>query len=509
MGIIAKQGIKGTIVTYIGVAIGFVTTFFVITRFLTAEEIGLARVLIDAATLFIGLAQLGTSSSIIRFFPYFTGASPESTAVQPNREPPYHGFFAWTVYVPLLGFGIVALIYGACATPLQAWFGEKSPLFNEYYYAVLPLAFFMLYQTVFETNANALMHIVLPRAVREIGVRLGMLATYVLYALGVLSMDGYVLCICLTYAVAALINLAYVIYLGGATLRPDWAFLRANKPLLRDYGLYTGFLIISALTGILGPTLSTFFITAKMGLDYTGIFAIATYIAVMVSIPYRSVTAISQPELAQAIKDDNKADIKRLLRQVSSNLLLIGGFIFLAIWMNIDLIFAILPNGATYAIAKKTVFLLCLSQLILATFAIFTPAISYSKWYIFNLLCSLILTISALLLNNYLIPRYGMDGAAAATLISNTIFYGLIAIIGCAVLKVFPFSRSHALSIVLLVAIGLADALLQRYIPWPNLWLSSIVRTIVLLGGGLWTAYRLHLSTEIDALLHSIRLPRH
>ena len=40
MGIIAKQSIQGTIVTYLGVAVGFVTTFFVLTRFLSAEEIG-------------------------------------------------------------------------------------------------------------------------------------------------------------------------------------------------------------------------------------------------------------------------------------------------------------------------------------------------------------------------------------------------------------------------------------------------------------------------------------
>ena len=71
MGIIARQSIRGTIVTYMGVFVGFLTTFFVLTRFLTAEEIGLARVLIDVATLLCGLMQLGTSSSIIRFFPYF------------------------------------------------------------------------------------------------------------------------------------------------------------------------------------------------------------------------------------------------------------------------------------------------------------------------------------------------------------------------------------------------------------------------------------------------------
>ena len=68
MGVIARHSIQGTMVTYIGVAVGFVTTFFVLTRFLTTEEVGLARTLLDAVTLFIGLAQLGTSSSIIRFF---------------------------------------------------------------------------------------------------------------------------------------------------------------------------------------------------------------------------------------------------------------------------------------------------------------------------------------------------------------------------------------------------------------------------------------------------------
>ena len=123
MGIIAKQSIRGTIVTYLGIAVGVVTTFFVLTRFLTAEEIGLTRVLIDAATLFIGLAQLGTSSSIIRFYPYFI-----------DEKKNDHGFFFWAIGVPFIGFILFACLYWACSTPLSAWFGEKSPLFVEYYY---------------------------------------------------------------------------------------------------------------------------------------------------------------------------------------------------------------------------------------------------------------------------------------------------------------------------------------------------------------------------------------
>ena len=69
-----------------------------------------------------------------------------------------------------------------------------------------------------------------------------------------------------------------------------------------------------------------------MGLDHTGIYAIATYIAVMVSIPYRSVTAIASPQLAASIKENNREETSHLIHQVSNNLLLVGGMIFLLIW---------------------------------------------------------------------------------------------------------------------------------------------------------------------------------
>ena len=390
MGIIARQSIRARSATYVGVAVGFVTTCVVLTRFLTAEESGLTRVLIDAATLFVSLAQLGASSSIIRFFPFFRQKEHDF-----GRSSD-HGFFFWTVLIPLIGFLLFALLYWACRVPLGQWFGEKSPLFLDYYYFVLPLAFFLLYQTIFETNCNVLMRIVVPRMVREVVVRLGMLACYLLYAFRVLSLDGFVMAVCANYGIAALINLAYLIALGKISFRPDWQFLLANIPLVKNYARYSSFVFVSALAAALGPTLSSFFITAKMGLDYTGIFAIATYIAVIVSIPYRSLTAIASPQLARATKEQNQSEAQTLVHQVSSNLLLIGGLLFFLIWCNIDLIFHILPNGETYAVARNVVFILSLTQLIVATCTISLTTISFSRYYAFSLLFSLILTITSL-----------------------------------------------------------------------------------------------------------------
>ncbi len=489
MGQIAKQSLRGTIATYLGVAIGFVTTFFVITRFLTAEDIGLARVLIDAAVLFVGLAQLGTGSSIIRFFPYF----------KDDRK--NHGFFFWTIVIPFIGFLLFAVVYWACRVPLGAWFGDKSPLFVDYYYFVLPMSFFMLYQTVFETNSNCLMHIVVPRFVREVVVRVGLLISYILYACAVLSMDGFVIALCLTYAVAALINIVYVFTLQPISLQPDFAFLRANKPLVRSYLLYTGFLIVSALTSVLAPTLSSFFITAQMGLQYTGIFAIATYIAVMVSIPYRSLVAITQPELAQTIKDNDSANTARLIGQASTNLLLVGGFIFLLIWINIDLIFHILPNGETYATAKYAVLLLGVGQLLMATFSIFNPALSYSRYYAFSLLNSLILTGSALVLNNVLIPRFGMNGAALATALSDVIYFIPVVAITCKALHIQPFTHRHLWAGLIIMWLFALNHLWLTYIPSVNIWVDSIARTLLIGGVGLFSTYKLHLSPELEELI--------
>ena len=519
MGIIAKQSIQGTIVTYLGVAVGFVTTFFVLTRFLSAEEIGLARVLVDAATLFIGLAQLGTSSSIIRFYPHFKSsgvqevkssrvtseqAQSASEHLNSTKGASEHGFFFWTILIPLIGFGLFATLYCACYTPLSQWFGEKSPLFVEYYYMVLPMAFFMLYQTVFETNANVRMHIVVPRAVRELITRIGLLVVYLLYAFRVVGIDGFVVALCSVYAVAMLCNMGYLFSLGEVSLRPDWNFLRSNRSLVRQYLLYTGFLLISAVASVLAPTLSSFFITAEMGLSYTGIFAIATYIAVMVSIPYRSMAAIAAPQLATAIKENNQHETAHLMQQVSSTLLLVGGIILCVIWLNIDLIFHILPNGETYASARQVVLILATSQLFIAVCTFTSSALNYSRFYAFSLLFSFLLTASSIGLNNLLIPHFGMDGAAVSNLIAYALYFLLITLTVRLTLHAPTFTRQHAKILLLIVVILNLNFLWQTYLPINNIWLSSIIRSLVLIGGGCAVAWFKNLSPEINQQVRSL-----
>ena len=240
-----------------------------------------------------------------------------------------------------------------------------------------------------------------------------------------------------------------------------------------------------------------------MGLDSTGVFAIATYMAVMVSVPYRSVTAIASPQLARAIKEQNREEGSRLIQQVTRNLLLIGGFILLTIWLNIDLIFHILPNGEIYAPAKYVVLILGVSQLVLATFSICLTTLNYSRFYALSLLLSLILTISALVLNNYLVPLWGMDGAAISNVVSYGLYYLLIIATIVPLCRVRVVDRKWTYVLLLLLAIFALNWAWQTYLPALPLWADSLVRSVVLLGGGAAIAYAAKLSPEIKQQINS------
>ena len=441
MGIIARQSIKGTIATYFGVAIGFVTTFFILTKYLTPEEVGLTRVLVDAATLFSSLALLGTSSSTLRFYPHFKDDSP-------NQQ----GLYFWTLIIPFIGFLLFLIAFFAFKGLIVNTFKDNSSLFVNYVYFTLPMAFFMLYMAVFEVNATILERVAIPRIIREVFIRASLLVGYLLYGLWhVIDLDGLVIIFCATYGLGALSNLFYLLFSQKISFKPN--FSNITPELRRDFLLYTLFLITAALVGSVMPTLSSFFISAKMGLMFTGIYAIANYIATMVEIPSRSLNAIVQPRIAVALRA-TPPDLQaatRLYQKVSLNQMLAGMTILILIWINIDLFFDILPNGQQYAAGKWVVLILAISKLISSSFSIGGSALGYTRWYYTSLFFTLILMILSIVLNNYLIPISGIEGGAWATLASNAIYYILLLLYIKWRVGTHPFSKR----LFLVLAVGL------------------------------------------------------
>lgn len=466
MGIIARQSIKGAIANYIGVAIGVFVTFFVLTKYLTQEQIGLTRVLVDAAMLFSSLAQLGTNASIIRFFPYF----------KDDRN--NHGIFGWSVLIPLVGFTLFSLAFLIFREPLLAIYSKNAPLLADYFYLLPMLTFFALYMTVFETNASVLMRITVPKLVREVGIRLFNLAAYLLLGFKVIDIDTFVWFFCGSYGLAMLLNLFYLLTLGHISFRIDHKFLDRKK--YKEIGLYTLFMTATVLAGNI-PLFNSIFLGAKTSLALTGVYAIVMYVANVVEVPYRSLGAISRPVIATAVKENRWDEVNRLGRQVSLHQFLVSLLIFYLIWINIDTLFAIIPNGEDYRIGKNAIFILGLAKVINSSFSVGTDILNYSRRYTLSLPFISVLTVSAILLNLIFIDSMGINGAATATLLSYILYFLILHTYLWFRLKVNVFSLAQ-LKLVLLVAI-----LLLLNLGWTH-WIAALIPLSAILGAVLKTA---------------------
>ena len=251
------------------------------------------------------------------------------------------------------------------------------------------MAFFMMYLLVFETNSNLLMRIVVPKFIREVGVRLMTLVVYLLYAFDVINLDGMVIALCLTYGLATIFNVIYLFTLKKISFKIQTSYV--SKWLRKDFIFYTLFLIATSLASNLVPVLNTFFVSGKLGLAVAGINTIAVYIANMVEIPYRSLAAISRPQISQSMKDDNVLEVNYLAKNVSLHQFMASALILFIIWINIDLIYSVIPNGNVYDEAKFVVFILALVKIINTSLNVGATVLSYSKYYYYSLPFTIIL----------------------------------------------------------------------------------------------------------------------
>ena len=502
MGIVARQSIKGTIATYIGVAVGIVTTFFIQTKALQPEQIGLIDILLQCSLLFGGLAQLGTNSSAMRYYPFFK-----------DEEHRDHGFFGWTLIVPFIGFSLFLLAFFLFKGSIVSFFTKDATvgaeLFPKYVDFVIPLAFFMLYISVFETNSNLLLRIVLPKFIREVGLRVGTMAIYLLYFYKVIDFDGVIVAFCVLYGLATLINVGYLFSLKRVSFKVDWKFL--TPQLKRDFLFYTLFMITAALAGNMIPMLSKFFVAGKTGFHLAGVFTIATNIAAVVEMPYRSLGAISRPHISDAMAKQDVKQADALCKSVALHQFIAGTFVFFLVWINIDYLFDLLPNGEVYRLGKWVVLILSLSRLVYSTFAVTTTVLSYSKYYYYSLIFTILLAGMSIALNIWWVPKWDINGGALANVVSYLIYFILLLAFIKWKIGVMPLSKKllpvAAVVLVLFALNWLWTSVVTPLVVKPfakpiiGLTLDAALKTLVFFVLGMTAIYKLKVSQSVNDLI--------
>ncbi len=492
-GIIAKNSFWASIVNYSGSLVGLFTTFYLFPLVFTASENGVFRLFIEMGALLAGVAQLGTGYSIWKFFPRF------------KDENGHNGVGFWLLLIPTVGFLFVALLLLTGQSWVVFYLGKKSADFLPFYYWLIPFVFFFVFNTVFEIFSASLGKIVFSSFLRENVVRilLGLLGW--LYYIGKVDFGQTMHGISAVYAIVMVLNLWFVLRTTKLSFKPNMTFVNSQEGLKPEFYRYTGYLFLTYVAMLVLQRMDFLMVSSMKGSAQTGIYAIAVNIAVLIEIPTRSILQIANPKLAEAIHNQDHAEIQRLYQKTSLNQFILGALALLFVWVNIDLLFHWMPNGQLYEAGKWAVFYLGVGKLCVLLQGNSAAMLIFSKRYYLSLILNFCSIVVGVLMNQWLIPIMGIDGAAIATgcvwLASGIVMALLIWLVyGMQPMTsdvLYSFLLFGALFIINHLWTGTTDAL----------FFTAILKSVVLVGGALAVILYFRLSEDVHSMVKKALKP--
>jgi O-antigen/teichoic acid export membrane protein len=487
LGIIKRQAYSGTVLSYLGVIIGYITTAVLFPKYLSTAEIGLLGVFLSYAYIFAQLASLGLNRIIIVFFPYFR-----------DSKNSHHGFFPLMIGIAIIGLIISLSVVLFLKNFLINNSNDGSTLFADYFNYLFPLIIFTLLFQLMDSFNTTLFNAIRGIFLKEFIQRLVILAFIVLYIADLVNFDRFVMLYVIALAIPGVILMFYVIRNRDFRFKPSYSpLIREKSRLMANIGLNGIFI---GFSGMIILYVDRIMVERLMGLGSTGIYTTMSYFATLIAIPSRALLKISDPVIAQSWKDNNLPKLQDNYYRSSLNQFLIGSLITIGIWGNIGNILRMLP--APFAEGKFVI--LFLSLAFLADMLTGTAAyiLANSKYYRFQTYYILILVCLIIITNYLLIPIWGLTGAAIATL-SSKILSNLIRFL---ILNRKFGLQPYNLKFLMILVIAVISYLAQYFIPEiSNLYLDIFLRSAVMSVVFISLALGMRISPEVNERLVEIK----
>ncbi len=485
MGIIQRQALKGAIVNYTGVLLGFLTTVYLLPTFLTVEQVGVYRFVLDTGLLIGGFASLGMPNIILKFFPYLK-----------NNKTNHNGFVLYIFLIPLLGFIIYSVIIIGFDDFFIGYFSKITKGYESYFSLVFPIALIFALFISFEIFSSVNNRIVVPKLIKEVILKILVIILLYLFFIDLLSFADVMNLLPLVYLISLTALLIYIRILGNKIF-PFKNFKFIPKDTAIPMLSFGAFIFLSALgTGWLNK-IDMFVISSELGFTATGIYTTAFYIATMIEIPSRSLYQISMPAITMAFKDNNIKNIEIIYKETAQNLIIISGCLLLLLVVNLDNIFYLFPKGDIYSKGKNVVIFIALAKFIDNSIGVNFHILGYSKYYFYTLPLLIIMGVLNVFFNYQFIGMWGITGAAVATMLILILNNIAVLIIVYTKFKIQPFQIKNIYPLITLI-IGF---LVSHYlINFSNVYLSIFFKSsfIVIFIGFLTIKY--NFSEDISSI---------
>jgi len=483
MGVVQTDAIKTTILSFIGLSLGYINKAVLFIILLSAEQVGLMNLVITVALLFAQLSNVGTIYSTWRFFPFFR-----------NPHKNHYGFLLMNMLLTGIGISFFTLLILLFNQSITAYYQEKSALFTHYYFWIIPLGVANVFFLLFESYLRGLFKNVLPVFLQEILLRVLVLILLILLALKIIDFNLFFILHVLVYFIPTLVLMIYLVRLKELkfSLRSITVPRRFRKILIS----FSALSYLNSLATLLVISMDAMMIASYIGLAATGVYTTIIYLTSALMVPYRSVIRVSSTLVAKYWKDKDMVSMQEIYEKSSSVGLIIGLLGFLVIYLPMSELFSFIPAYKS----GMSVFVILMVGRILDMYSGLNGTIfSTSKKFKFDLYFTVLLCSLVFLLNYFLIPKYGIDGAA----ISTSFAYVAYNVLRCwYVYKLFglqPFNiRQLKLIAVFAFVVGIAVTFnqLSLFENW-NIWLAIGFKELVVLIGFVLPIFIFNLEPEV------------
>lgn len=403
MGVIRRQSFKYTVVNFVGLGIGAASTLFVYPHAL--EAYGLVQLLLWFGVVGLPILSLGGNTLVIRFFPQFD-----------NKGNGHNGLLPLLLSLCAAGWLVAAIIAVFARDSLVQVLQDRSPLLHDFLWMAAPMSLFYVVSVVLGQYSANFKRIVVPSLLIDFSQKIAI--PILIFALwrGWISLHVMAWLLLLYSAMVPAGMILYLRSIGQWFWKPNMAFLTPARRL--EIGRFMVFGSLGGFALLIAYKADLLFVGSMSSLKSTGVYAIAAFIGSAIDIPTKSLYSASVSSVSQYLSEDNHEELDKLYKKVSINLLVVGLLLFGSVWISVDSFYALLPNGQELVEGKYVLLIIGLSRLVEMTSSLNNYLIYYSRYYTWSLLSLGILAVANVGFNLWLIPRWGITGAAVATLLS-------------------------------------------------------------------------------------------
>jgi O-antigen/teichoic acid export membrane protein len=489
MGIVFRQSIKTTLVTFLGTALGALIIYYG-THILNMAQYGYRQNLINLAVVLQYIVLFGLNSIIIVFTPRY-----------PEKDERRKIILTISFLVPTLLTLVFSIPYLLFKKQFLSLYQAADIPFLDAYYMWLPLFILIWsYMSCMEYYLISKMKVAIPAFAKEVLLRLGNLALLVLFYFKAISFSVFIYGSVLAYLIPLLLMLVYAIKTPHFGFSLNWSvFKKAEYKEILHFTWYH--LLFGISTNLLGY-LDALMLGSmdKKGLSSLAVYSTAVYIISLMSIPVKAMSTTALPILNQSYIAKDKEKITDLFMRSGINILIAGIAMLLIVICNLHNAVAILPAG--YEAITPVVFILLIGRTIDMATGMNSELIGISQYYKFNFRISLLLLVLVIFFDRLLIPKYGIYGAAWGTSISLAIFNIGKMLYLWQKMRLQPFSK-NTLSVLLASIIPL---LIGYYMPvLPNPFFDAIVRTILITISFVIFLLLLRSSPDLNTFLKAVK----